>query len=126
MNYDPIRGKTIQWSFEGPMGGKTYEHVFAHDGTVTYRTVESEAKKTPTVAYRVASITPAICAISYLGDMGYTLTAILDFNTNQLVAFASNERELSQHRGSFAVIADESDIPMRPRPTVRESRAQQH
>jgi hypothetical protein len=122
--YDPIRGKTFHWRFEGPLSGTTYEHVFGQNDTVTYRVVDGEAgKMSEPTHYEIASVTTTLCVFSYLADSGYTFTGVLDFHTNQVVAFISNEKELSQHRGSFAVIGDQSDFPAGAKPTVRESRA---
>jgi hypothetical protein len=34
MAIDPIRGKTIRWTYDdGPMKGKSFEHTFGQDGT---------------------------------------------------------------------------------------------
>src|SRR5207244_11060912 len=46
MESDPVRGKTIRWTYDdGPMAGKSFEHSFRSDGTVTWR--ETGAEKTP-------------------------------------------------------------------------------
>jgi hypothetical protein len=38
MNSDPIRGRTIRFTFsDGPLAKKTFEHVFDTRGTVTFR-----------------------------------------------------------------------------------------
>ena len=38
---DPITGSTIRWTFDdGPVAGKTFEHVFEADGGVSYRVVD--------------------------------------------------------------------------------------
>ena len=38
MASDPIRGKTIRWTYDdGPMAGKSFEHTFGDDGVVTWR-----------------------------------------------------------------------------------------
>src|SRR5437870_13874940 len=56
MESDPVRGKTIRWTYEdGPMAGKSFEHSFRSDGTVTWR--ETGAEKTP--KQRMASGRPA-------------------------------------------------------------------
>lgn len=106
MTRDPIRGATIHWKFEGPMAGKTFEHVFGHDGTVSYRMLggDSESQLAPAVKCEIAHVAPDIWAVSYLGSSGYTLTVILDFETNALVSFASNEKELNQQKGTFEVV----------------------
>jgi hypothetical protein len=106
MAHDPIRGATIHWSFEGPMAGKRFEHVFGNDGTVSYRMLDEETDNelTPAVKSEIAHIAPDIWAVSYLGSSGYTLTVVLDFESNALVSFASNEKDLSQQKGTFEVV----------------------
>ena len=120
MGADPIRGKTIQWTYEdGPMAGKTFEHTFASDGTVTWREKSADDKnaksssngkqksaKPSTEAkakYEVASINDDVCAVSYLAASGFTLTSVLDFDSGTVVSFASNEKELIPQHGMFEV-----------------------
>jgi len=120
MQTDPIRGHTIRWIFDdGQMKGKAFEHTFAIDGTVSWRMLDGAGKpaaakeakqgegnaKPPTkVKYEQASVSPDVHAISYLSDSGYTLTCMLDFKTGNLVAFASNEKELIPQHGHFEVV----------------------
>src|SRR4029077_6603339 len=87
------------------MAGKTFEHVFGSDGTVSYRMLggDKESALTPAKKCEIAHVAPDIYAISYLGSSGYTLTVVLDFETHALVSFASNEKELSQQKGTFEV-----------------------
>src|SRR5438552_2698485 len=41
MTTDPVRGKTLRWSYEdGPTAGTTFEHDFGEDGRVQYRMVD--------------------------------------------------------------------------------------
>jgi hypothetical protein len=115
MNNDPIRGKTIRFSFsDGPMAKKTFEHHFDRNGTVSFRMVGSEAsssvgksasrddsKKTPDPKFEIAMIREDLGAVSYLGSGGYTLTTLLDFKTRKLVAFSSNEKGVSVQHGTF-------------------------
>ena len=120
MRSDPIRGKTIEWTYEdGPMAGKTFEHPCARAGTVTWREKSAEGKnpkpptngeqKTPKpgaeakAKYEVASINDDVCAVSYLAASGFTLTSVLDFDSGAVVSFASNEKELIPQRGMFEV-----------------------
>lgn len=104
MKPDPIRGKTLRFSFDdGPMAGKTYEHRFAADG-VTFRNVDEgqtgggEREPRP-VKYEVAQVNDRVWAVSYLSAQGYTLTTIIDVETRKLVGFASNEKSLVVQRG---------------------------
>src|SRR4051794_6782774 len=119
MGSDPPRGKTIQWTYDdGPMAGKSFEHTFGDDGTVTWRETggEAAAKKPPTngtkkagkgteakAKYEVAPINEDVCAVSYLSESGFTLTSVLDFDSGTVVSFASNEKELIPQRGMFEV-----------------------
>ena len=119
MESDPIRGKTIRWTYnDGPMAGKSFEHDFARDGTVTYReTGGQKAPKPPTngerksgkppadpkTKYEVVQVNDDVCAVAYLASSGYTLTSVLDFAAGTLVSFASNEKELVVQKGTFEV-----------------------
>jgi hypothetical protein len=116
----PRSGKTIRWTYDdGPMAGKSFEHTFGDDGTVTWRETGGEEKSTkppangkqktgkPTTEakakYEVAAINDDVCAISYLSQSGFTLTSVLDFDSGTVVSFASNEKELVPQRGAFEV-----------------------
>ena len=119
MGSDPVRGKTIRWTYDdGPMAGKTFEHTFGDDGVVTWResgqergtkppaTGKQKSGKPTTNAkakYEVAPINDDVCAVSYLSESGFTLTSVLDFASGTVVSFASNEKELVPQRGMFEV-----------------------
>lgn len=120
MGSDPVRGKTIRWTYDdGPMAGKTFEHTFSDDGTVTWREAGGEdrgtkppsngkqktgkAATTPKAKYEVAVVNPDVCAVSYLSESGFTLTSVLDFDSGTVVSFASNEKELVPQHGMFEV-----------------------
>jgi hypothetical protein len=60
-----------------------------------------EGKPSKEKKYESVIVGQDVQAISYLGSSGYTLTAILDFQTGKLVAFASNEKELMVQHGTF-------------------------
>jgi len=110
MSADPIRGKTIRWTYEdGPMAGKAFEHTIASDGTVSWRQL-GEPKKgqngsapEPSVRYEVARVNDHVYAVSYLARSGYTLTSVLDTRAGTVVSVASNEKELVVQRGTFEV-----------------------
>ena len=112
MGNDPIRGSTIRWTYEdGPTKGTEFEHVFANDGTVTYRMLNKqpksengETKKTERPTYEVADVGPDVWAVSYLAPSGFTLTTILDMDSGKLVSFASNEKQLVIQHGTFEVL----------------------
>jgi hypothetical protein len=119
MHSDPVRGKTIRWTYDdGPMAGKTFEHAFGEDGTVTWHETDSQkTAKPPTngqrkadrgsahtkAKYKVAPINDEVYAVSYLSGSGYTLTSVLDFAAGTVVSFASNEKELVLQRGTFVL-----------------------
>ena len=106
MSRNPLAGKTLRFSFEdGPMAGKTFEHVFEPGGAVRFRAMDSKGDATTEKKYEVASIGQDVCAVSYLGASGYTLTVVLDFRTKKLVAFSSNEKVHLMQHGTF----DEQD-----------------
>ena len=120
MGSDPVRGKTIRWTYDdGPMAGKSFEHTFGDDGVVKWReaggvdkgTKPATSRKQNTgkpateakAKYEVAAINEDVCAVSYLSKSGFTLTSVLDFASGIVVSFASNEKELVPQRGMFEV-----------------------
>ena len=114
-----IRGKTVRWTFaDGPMKDKLFEHTFGDDGSVTWRMPENEKPGQPGHARKseIASLSEDVAAVSYLSESGYTLTVVLDFRSHRLVAFASNEKELTQQSGKFEIV-DEPSGAVRERKT---------
>jgi hypothetical protein len=104
MKANPIRGKSIRWTFtDGPLAKKTFEHTFDADGGVTWRSIDGDIKGKSSYAKvcEIATVGEDVHAVSYLGTSGYTLTVVLDYRTGNLVAFASNEKELTVHHGTF-------------------------
>ena len=102
MAADPVTGNTIRWTFsDGVMAGKTFEHTFGSDGGVTFREIGKDGKPGKANKYEVAEAANQVYAVAYRSESGYTLTTILDFQTKKLVAFASNEKQLSKHHGTF-------------------------
>jgi hypothetical protein len=104
---DPIRGKTIRWTFDdGPMAGKTFEHTFGADGNVRWTMVGAGAGKPSSPEhYEAVKVHSDVYAVSYLASSGYTLTAVLDFRVGSVVGFASNEKQLTVQHGSFEAVA---------------------
>ena len=99
---NPVAGKTLRFTFEdGPMAGKTFEHVFEPSGQVRFRPAGSTGAGTTEKKYEVAAIGADVCAVSYLGSSGYTLTVVLDWKTKRLVAVSSNEKMHVMQRGTF-------------------------
>lgn len=105
---DLVRGKTLRFSFsDGPTAGKTYEHRFHEDGTVTWRDLaaspkpgaSNEAGNRP--KYAAMKVAQNAYAISYLSASGYTLTVVLNFDDHRLGGFASNDKQWFPVKGSF-------------------------
>jgi hypothetical protein len=119
MTNDPIHSSTIRWTFEGAMAGKTFEHTFGEDGTITYRMLGGNGDTATEAKHsEIAQVSENVWAISYLGSAGYTLTVVLDFETNNLISFASNEKELSQQKGTFEVVDDERQTRPSKKPSA--------
>ncbi|MBV8084447.1 MAG: MoaF N-terminal domain-containing protein [Chloroflexi bacterium] len=104
---DLVRGKTFRWTFEdGPTKGTTYEHTFGDDGVVRFHAVDGKGG-TPTESeahYGAATVSEDVCAVSYKGDQGFTLTAVLNFDDKRVVAFASNTEQWFEQQGTFEVV----------------------
>ena len=105
---DKIRGKTLRFSFsDGPAAGKTYEHLFHEDRTVSWRDTaasphpgaSNEAGNRP--KYAAVKVAQSVYAVSYLSGSGYTLTVVLNFDDHRLVGFASNDKQWFPVKGSF-------------------------
>ncbi len=107
MDTNPIRGKTLRFTFDdGQMAGKTFEHRFDASGTVSFHAVGgngggAKVDRTPGAKCEFATVRDGIWAVSYLSSAGYTLTTILDFATKKIIAFSSNEKMLAIQHGSF-------------------------
>lgn len=107
MKRNPIEGQTIRWTFEdGPMAKKSFEHDFGTNGEVTFRMLDGDhaGKASEPTKYEVASVGADVHAVSYLSSNGYTLTVVLDEKSGRLVAFASNEKSLTQQKGKFEIV----------------------
>jgi hypothetical protein len=118
-----ISGKTYRWSFlDGPTSGKTYEHTFSADGTVSYREIdESNEPAAQTESgnaaageqpkYAALEVTDDVVAVSYLAPSGFTLTAVLNFDDGRLVGFASNDEQWFPVRGTFEEVKSSPKDP---------------
>ena len=108
---DPIRGKTIRWTYnDGPTKGMKFEHIFGTDGRVSWRTVDQPSaqsggggEKQEAAAYEVAQAAPQVWTVAYLAPSGWTLTTILDLDSRNIVSFASNEKQLVVQHGTYEV-----------------------
>lgn len=105
MASDPLRGRTLEWSYEdGPTKGTRFEHTFHDDGTVSYRMVgdaKSEGAGAERPKYEVATLGHGVCTVAYLAPSGWTLTTVLDMRSGKIVSVASNEKQLVMQHGTF-------------------------
>lgn len=103
MGIDPIKGKTVRWTYDdGPMKGKSFEHAFSADGTVTWKEAgEAEPLPESTAKYEAAPINDDVYTVSYLSGHGWTLTTIVDTKSGAIVSFASNEQQLVVQHGTL-------------------------
>src|SRR5262245_29641897 len=105
-----LAGQTIRWTFDGgPTAGKTYEHRFAPDGTVTWREMGGEKQSEPgfkesDVSYASFEVGSNVHLVSYLSGSGYALTVALNFETQRCFAVASNEKDWYPVAGTFEAI----------------------
>jgi hypothetical protein len=95
-----LAGRTQRWTFhDGPTAGKTYEHTFYPDGTVSFREVggadqgKPSGEKRPSTRYAAFEAAPGLHLVSYLSESGYTLTVLVNTNNRRLHAFASSAKE---------------------------------
>jgi hypothetical protein len=49
-------------------------------------------------------VTDDVCAVSYRGASGHTLTVVLNFSTGRMSAFASNNTDWHPLTGTFEVV----------------------
>ena len=100
-----LAGKTIRWIFsDGPVANESYEHAFDGEGGLSYRKVDGddEGGGTKVDKYESEEVGDDVVVFSYLApDSGYTLTSVLDYASNTVVAFASNEKMLAVQHGTF-------------------------
>ena len=112
---EAIRGKTLRFIWtDGPTQGRTHDHVFHPDGTVTWSDAggakpaqpadSAAAKPKERPQYGASRVTDEIYTVSYLAGSGYTLTVVLNFEDQQLVGFASSAKEWHPVRGTFQVV----------------------
>lgn len=107
-----LAGQTIRWKFEdSPTAGGSYEHTFNEDGSVSFSTLDGEkkgeTKGKPTRVKKYASfaVAPEVQMVSYLSpESGYTLTVAMNFETQRIYGFASNEKEWHPVSGTMEVV----------------------
>jgi hypothetical protein len=100
-----LEGKTIRWTFrDGPVANERYEHAFDRNGGLSYRKLDGDesSEGTKVEKYESEEVGDDVVVFSYLApDSGYTLTSVLDYAHNTVVAFASNEKMLAVQHGTF-------------------------
>ena len=106
MEKDPVRGKTIRWSYDdGPVKGKLFEHTFGTDGKVAYREPGAPTAggggEEPSIPYNVEVIDEHVYAVSYLSTNTWTLTTVVNESSRRIVSFASNEKSLVVQHGKL-------------------------
>jgi hypothetical protein len=104
----PLAGRIFRWTFAGgPTAGKTYEHTFNTDGTVTFKEAGGAAPggggAMPGVKYASFEVAPDIHLVSYLSSHGYTLTVAMNLASKKLHGFASNDKEWYPLEGTVEV-----------------------
>ena len=104
---DAIQRKTIRFTWtEGPTKGKTHEHVFGENGTVTWHDAASPPTGKPAEApeYAAIEIADDIYLVSYLASSGYTLTVALNFRDHTIAGFASGAKDWYPVKGTLQVM----------------------
>jgi hypothetical protein len=101
-----LHGKTLRWTFkDGPTKGMTFEHSFASDGSLRWRSAGPDAKDHHENASAAVKISDDVHVVSYLSkDSGYTLTVALNLKTGAATGFASNGKDWVQQSGTFEVL----------------------
>jgi len=103
-----LTGQTIRWKFEdSPTAGGSYEHTFNEDGSVSFSMLKGEKAGKPTRVDKYASfaVAPEVQMVSYLSpESGYTLTVAMNFETERIYGFASNEKEWHPVSGTMEIV----------------------
>jgi hypothetical protein len=106
-----LAGRVFRWTFSGgPTAGKTYEHTFNNDGTVTFKEVGGAppsgagGSAMPGAKYASFDIAPNVQLVSYLSSHGYTLTVAMNLASKKLHGFASNDKEWYPVEGTVEIV----------------------
>ena len=103
-----VAGKAFRFHWlAGPTAGKSHEHIFHTNGTVSYAQVEPEhaPQYRTEKQYGALEVGSDVVVVSYLAKSGYTLTVAMDFRTHRLQGFASNSQEWYPVQGRFDEIS---------------------
>jgi hypothetical protein len=114
-----VAGKSYRWTFfDGPMQGRSFEHVFRADGGLSFVRLDAagfpEGLPTRVATYEAASLGRDVTVISYLSPSGTTLTTVLDHRSGLLVAVASNENDFWVQHGRFEEVRVQREESARP------------
>lgn len=93
---NPLVGKTIIWSWtEGAFAGDKYELTFFTDGRIHWKGLKGseKGKEGTDKEYRIVEVNNDIHMLSWLEEVGYTVTATLNLKENTIFGFVSNEKE---------------------------------
>lgn len=101
-----LHGKTLRWTFkDGPVRGHTFEHTFASNGSLRWRSAGADAKEHHESASAAVRVSDDVHVVSYLSkESGYTLTVALNLTSGTATGFASNGKEWVQQSGVFEVL----------------------
>jgi hypothetical protein len=102
----PLHGKTVRWTFDnGPVAGKTFEHRFEADGSLTWRGTGAQAKDHAESSSAAVQVSDDVQLVSYLSrESAYTLTVALNLKTGKAIGFASNGKDWVRQSGTFEVL----------------------
>jgi len=101
-----VVGHTLEWRWdEGPFAGASYRGVFDEDGSVTWLGLTGDDKDNGATEkqYGARHVTPNVVVVSWLEEIGYTVTLVLDFDTLKARGIASNQAEWYEAGGTFEV-----------------------
>jgi hypothetical protein len=101
-----LHGKTLRWTFkDGPVRGHIFEHTFASNGSLRWRSTGADAKDHHENASAAVKVSDDVHLVSYLSkESGYTLTVALNLKTGTAIGFASNGKDWVQQSGTFEVL----------------------
>ena len=103
-----VAGKAfrLHW-LAGPTAGRTDEHIFHTNGTVSHAQVapDRSPQYRTEKQYGALEVGNDVVVISYLGSSGCTLTVAMDFRSHRLQGFASNSKEWYPVQGRFDEIS---------------------
>ncbi|MGL9861254.1 hypothetical protein IGJ68_002140 [Enterococcus sp. DIV0564] len=91
-----VQGKTIKWEWtKGEYSGAIYQNTFHEDGKVTWKGIAgAEAGDSATEdKYSVEQVTDSVFMVSWLENIGDTVTITLNFENHTIFGVISNNKE---------------------------------